>query len=56
VGELITVHEYWGNFAGTSKLAKLYPSGRLIVCEPYYSEGDESDETCHSCVNSDEQE
>jgi len=43
MGELITVHEHWGNYyAGTSKLAKLYPNGRLIVCEPY-AESEETD-------------
>lgn len=35
MGELITVREYWGNHASTSKLGKLYPTGLLIVCEPY---------------------
>jgi hypothetical protein len=55
VGELITVREYWGNHAGTSKIGKSYLSGRLIVCEPY-AEGEEENENAgHSSVDSDGQ-
>jgi len=54
VGELITVHEYWGNYAGTSKIGKLYSPGRLIVCEPYCVESEEEDEanTCYFSADS----
>jgi hypothetical protein len=52
VGELITVHEYWGNFAGISKLAKLYPSRRLIVCEPYYESEEENEDAGNFSANS----
>jgi hypothetical protein len=57
MGDLLTVHEHWGNYAGISKLGKLYSSGRLIVCEPYSFESEETDEnTCHSGVDSNGQE
>lgn len=58
MGELIIVREYWGNhYAGTSKLGKLYPDGRLIVCEPYTEESEEADENaCDFGADSYEQE
>lgn len=58
MGELITVHEYWGNHASTSKLGKIHPNGRLIVCEPYSFESEEEDgkDTCDFGADSYEQE
>jgi hypothetical protein len=57
VEELITVHEHWGNYAGTSKLGKVYRDGRLIVCEPYTEESEEADENaCDFGADSYEQE
>ncbi|WP_171355712.1 hypothetical protein [Geobacillus sp. MR] len=57
MGELITVHEYWGNYTGTTRLGKLYPTGRLVICEPYV-ESEEADgkDTCDFSADSDEQE
>jgi hypothetical protein len=55
VGELITVREYWGNHASTSKLGKLYSSGHLIVCEPYTEGEEENENTGHRGVDSNRQ-
>ncbi|WP_162176096.1 hypothetical protein [Geobacillus vulcani] len=57
MGELITVHEYWGNYTGTTRLGKLYPTGRLVICEPYV-ESEEADgkDICDFSADSDEQE
>ncbi|MBA2869989.1 hypothetical protein HNQ85_000247 [Anoxybacillus calidus] len=48
MGELITVHDYWGNHVGISKLGKLYSTGRLIVCEPYSFEGEDMEENANT--------
>jgi hypothetical protein len=53
MGELITVHEHWGNYAGTSKLAKLYFDGRLIVCEPYVESEEADENTGHRGASAD---
>ncbi|MBB6281804.1 hypothetical protein [Geobacillus subterraneus] len=52
MGDLITIYEHWGNFAGTSKRGKLYESGWLIICEPYESE-EENENTGHRGTSSD---
>ncbi|KPD00600.1 hypothetical protein LR69_01252 [Geobacillus sp. BCO2] len=57
MGELITVHEHYGNYTGTTRLGKLYPSGLLIVCEPYTeSEEEDGKDTCDFGADSYEQE
>jgi hypothetical protein len=57
MGELITVHEHYGNWSDKSKIGKLYRNGKLIVCEPYSFEGEETDENaCHRSTDSNRQE
>jgi hypothetical protein len=55
MGELITVHEHWGNYAGTSKIGKLYPSGLLIICEPYVESEEADENACDFGTDSDGQ-